>query len=407
MKLLKIGLVIGWLAYFTLACQCFQKQVAGNKAPYLVVISLDGFRWDYQDLYQTPCLDSIEQIGVKASSLQASFPSKTFPNHYTIATGMYPDHHGLVSNSYYSPAHQAIYKINDRSKVGDGTYYGGEPIWVSAENQGLKTACYFWVGSEADVQGLRPSIWKEYDRSVSYSARIDSVITWLQLPCPQRPNLCMLYFDEPDRVGHHYGPQSDSTRKVVEQLDGYLRELTTKLNQLSIKDSVNVIIVSDHGMGAVSKERYHVINDVIDTSMLDYALGSNPVYMVQAKPSFHQEIKEQFNRLQGITARDKSEMPKYLHYGTNENIAPLVVVADSAWSISLTKPGKYTGGAHGYDPTNKDMHGIFYAFGPSFKNAYSKSTFENIHIYNLMCQLLGVQPAVNDGDSGELKDILN
>ena len=367
---------------------------------------MDGYRWDYQDRYETPFFDSIQQIGVKAESLQPSFPSKTFPNHYTIATGMYPNTHGLVSNAFYSSLHQDFYKIRDREKVGDGTYYGGEPIWVSAEKQGIKAASYFWVGSEADVKGIRPSIWKQYDGAVSYSARVDSVIGWLDKPYGERPKLCMLYFDEPDRVGHHYGPQSDSTQKMVEILDQQLLELTTQINQLAIKDSVNIIVLSDHGMGAISSDRYHVINQSIDTSKIEYVLGSNPVYMVKAKASYHQKLKAEFNALEGITAWDKADVPEHLHYGTHENIAPIVVVADSAWSISVSEPGAYVGGTHGYDPTNKDMHGIFYAFGPSFKKGHTQATFENIHIYELMCSLIGIAPAENDGHVSNIKDML-
>ncbi|MBS2097530.1 alkaline phosphatase family protein [Carboxylicivirga linearis] len=374
--------------------------------PYLLVVSLDGFRWDYQDLYNTPFLDSIEKVGAKAKSLQPSFPSKTFPNHYSIATGLYPDHHGLVANSFYSKKYADFYKVRDREKVQDGNYYGGEPIWVTVEKNGIKSASYFWVGTEADVQGIRPTYWKQYDSAIGYSARIDSVVSWLNLPYNQRPHLCMLYFDEPDGVGHNYGPESDSTRIMVNRLDAYLSELTNKINDIGIKDSIDIIILSDHGMGAINDERKVVINQIIDTAQVNYITGSNPFYLLDAKEPFIKKIKNELNCIPGIQAWEKDSVPDYLHYGTNKNIASLIVVADSAYSIVADPTDMVIGGTHGYDPTNKDMHGIFYAFGPSFKNGYASETFENIQIYELMCHILGVRAVDNDGDLKVTEDLL-
>nr|WP_319398203.1 ectonucleotide pyrophosphatase/phosphodiesterase [uncultured Carboxylicivirga sp.] len=405
MNVIRICIFISCLSYLLIGCKGGSTKV--KNTPYLIVISLDGFRWDYQDLYDTPFLDSIEKIGVKAVSLQPSFPSKTFPNHYTIATGLYPDHHGLVSNSFYSVKHKDFYKVRDRSKVQDGSYYGGEPIWVTAEKNGIKSASYFWVGSEADVKGVRPSIWKQYDSKIGYSARIDSMVSWLQLPYKQRPHLCMLYFDEPDGVGHHYGPNSDSTKNKVHQLDSYLSDIVNKINVLDIKDSINLIILSDHGMGEITNEKKIALDQLIDTSQINYVLGGNPFYLIDVKPIHIQEVNYELNRTEGLTAWQKEEVPKYLHYGTHENISSLVVVADSAYSIVTDSSDVAIGGTHGYDPTNKDMHGIFYAMGPAFKNGYSAKTFENIQIYELMCYILNMKPADNDGDFKVTKDLLN
>jgi len=173
--------------------------------PYLVMLSLDGFRWDYADKVPTPNLDKIAKMGVKAESLQPSFPSKTFPNHYTIATGLYPDHHGIVLNAFYDPETDRYYSIRDRKTVEDGTFYGGEPIWNTAEKQGVKAGTFFWVGSDADIQKMHPSYWKKYEHNFPFEQRIDSVISWLQLPEEKRPHLILWYMHEPDSKGHRYG----------------------------------------------------------------------------------------------------------------------------------------------------------------------------------------------------------
>ncbi|WP_439185148.1 ectonucleotide pyrophosphatase/phosphodiesterase [Carboxylicivirga taeanensis] len=381
-------------------------QVVEASNNYLLVVSLDGFRWDYQDLYNIPILDSIEHVGVKASSLQPAFPSKTFPNHYTIATGLYPDSHGLVSNSFFCRQTNDYYSVSNRARVQDGEYYGGEPIWVSAEKQGLKSASYYWIGSEAKIKGKRPSIWKVYDSSVSYEARIDSVVNWFQLPYVERPRICMLYFDEPDKAGHRFGPVSDTTKNVIESLNGHLSILCARLSALPIKDSINVIILSDHGMGPIHSTRNIDLSEVIDTSDVEYMVGSNPFFLIEPKEERMSFLQEQLGKIEGLKVWSKQEIPSYLHYGTHENIANLVVVADSAWSITMGQPGAYFNGTHGYEPTNMNMHGIFYAFGPAFKKGYRKESFESIHIYELMCKLLNIEAARNDGDLNEIEDVL-
>ena len=176
--------------------------------PYVIMLSMDGFRWDYTNDVETPNFDSIERVGVKAESLKSCFPTKTFPNHYSMATGLFPDHHGIVLNSFYDEEMDRHYSLMDRKSVQEGKFYGGEPIWVSAEKQGIITGTLFWVGSEAEIKGTRPTYWKQYDHDLPYVDRIDTVISWLQKPEEFRPRLILFYFDEPDGIGHKYGPES-------------------------------------------------------------------------------------------------------------------------------------------------------------------------------------------------------
>jgi len=385
-----------FLAYLTGLYACKSPQAEKNK-PYVVVVSLDGFRWDYASKTQTPNLDSIEKYGVKAKSLKPSFPTKTFPNHYALATGLYPDHHGIVQNTFYDPEMDAEYMIRDRKAVENPDFYQGEPIWVTAEKQGVPTASYFWVGSEATIQGLQPSIWKEYEHDFPFEQRIDSVVAWLQLPEDKRPQLLMLYFHEPDHVGHAYGPDSPATAKMVQHLDSLMGILSKKLNNLPNANNINLIILSDHGMGNVSAEKNIVFDQHVDTAWFDKIMGHNPNLLLKVKKEFYDTTWKALQQIPQLTTWKHGQVPERLHYGTNPRTLDFIVVADSSWSISFSDDPVSYEGAHGYDNANKDMHAIFYAIGPDFKVGYKAPVFENVDVYPLLAEILQVTPAQTDG----------
>ncbi|MCB2222211.1 MAG: ectonucleotide pyrophosphatase/phosphodiesterase [Bacteroidetes bacterium] len=374
--------------------------------PYVVMLSMDGFRWDYTDMVETPNFDKIASKGVKARTLKPSFPTKTFPNHYSIATGLYPDHHGIVLNSFYDPETNRHYAISDREAVEDGSFYGGEPIWVTAEKQGVLSGSYFWVGSEAEIAGYRPTYWKKYDNGFSYSQRIDSVIAWLQKPETIRPHLILWYFDEPDHSGHKYGPGSMEIMRKVEQLDSLLGVFLNKLEKLPVANEVNVIVTSDHGMGPVSNDRKVVLSDHIPTEWTEEVQGYNPNFCIKAKDGFEDYIYEALVYTEGVTAWKSEEVPERLHYGTNPRTLDIVVVADSAWSVVLDPDQRVGKGAHGFDNDNIDMHTIFFAYGPAFKVDYVSPTFENVDIYPLICEILNLDPAPVDGTLEHVKGLL-
>ncbi|WP_444820492.1 alkaline phosphatase family protein [Thermophagus sp. OGC60D27] len=373
---------------------------------YVVMLSLDGFRWDYSTMYHTPVLDSIAQNGTKAKTLIPSFPTKTFPNHYSIVTGLYPDHHGLINNNFFNTAIGREYKISDRTAVQDPRFYKGEPFWVTAERQGVKTASYFWVGSETSIKGVHPSIWKEYDGRISYEQRIDSVIAWLQLPLEQRPRLITLYFDQPDRVGHQYGPESIETKEVVERLDSLVGVFCQKKNQLSIADSIDFIIVSDHGMAPTYKEKAVALNRYIPSDRVNY-YGSNPIFLLEPQEGFVDSVYTVLSQVEGLNVWQPDEIPDSLHFGTDPNISSLIVCAKPGWSIYRDSLQFSDGGTHGYSPYFSDMHAIFYAIGPSFKQNYMHPSFANIEIYNLICALLNLEPGPNDGELSHISAMIN
>ncbi len=373
--------------------------------PYVVMLSLDGFRWDYPARYHTPVLDSLAKAGVFAE-LIPSFPTKTFPNHYTIATGLYPDHHGIVLNSFHAVDLNRVYKISDRESVQDGVFYDGEPIWLTAKKQGVKNATLFWVGSEADVQHMHPDRWYPYDEHLPFENRIDSVKKWLSLPGSERPHLILWYYHEPDKSGHRFGPAGKETKKTVEQLDRWLGRFFTEMRKLKEFDRINFIITSDHGMGAITKEKSLFLDQLVDTALFEIIDGGNPVFNLKVKKG---KLDEVYNRLKAnphLNVWKHNQLPQRLHYGHNIRTLDLTVAADTCWSIYLSHRRHYGNGTHGYDNRWRAMHAIFYAAGPAFKKGYRQPPFENVNIYPLIAHILHLKPVKTDGNLSNVQSML-
>ena len=398
------------LFLFVLFASCSGKKnvvvESGTLDTYVIVVSFDGFRWDYSDLYETPNFDLLEENGVKAEHLVSSFPTKTFPNHYTLATGLYPDHHGIINNSFYAPELDGIYRIGDNDMVTNPDAYFGEPLWVTAEKQGMKSASYFWVGSEADIMGILPSYWYAYNESIPYLSRVDQVIEWLKMPLNKRPGLVFLYFDEPDGIAHRYGPEHQETAVVVSYVDSVLGYLRGEIAKLEYGDLVNLIVLSDHGMAPTSPDRYINLEEYIKEEWTVSVIGGNPLYLIQPEEACADSITTTLNAVEGVSAWQKEEIPERLHYGTSPRFPGIVVVADSLWSIGTNPdPSGYSGGAHGYDNAFTDMNTIFYAEGPAFKENYSSIPFSNVEVYGIVAHILGLEPATTDGDLEKVRHI--
>jgi len=403
--MLKIKLLT--LVVFIIFLSGFRKDSRKPFKNYVVLVSLDAFRWDYNKLYHTPNLNKLAKEGVKADRMFASFPTNTFPNHYSIATGLYPDHHGLINNSFPAPDLGLFFRMGDRTAVENPDFYGGEPVWVTAEKQNVRAASFFWVGSEAPVGGIQPTYWKKYNGSVTYEARIDTVIKWLGYPPNKRPELITLYFDEPDATSHDFGPDSPETGKVVEQLDSLMGVLRAKLSTLPDAKKINLIILSDHGLASVSADRYINLRDLVPNRMIASISGGNPVYLINPSEGKRDSVLYLLNLSKGLKAWKKSDVPAKWHYGTNPRIPEIVVVADSSWSIGTrSDASSIVGGAHGYDNYNSDLFSIFYAAGPAFKKGYRLKELDNVDVYNLICKILDIKPAENDGNPAHIKGML-
>ncbi len=406
MKILRtLSLLFGLLLLFTGCDKSVKTSENSPQKPYVVMLSLDGFRWDYTKDTHTPVLDSLKKAGVFAEMIPC-FPTKTFPNHYSIATGLYPDHHGIVLNSFYATDLGKKYSISDRQSVGNGIFYGGEPIWVTAHKQNMHNATLYWVGSEAAIEGIRPDIWYRYSNTLSFSSRIDSVVRWLSFPESKRPHLILWYYPEPDGYGHRYGPGSQQIKSMVEQLDRWLGQFFTAMRKLPIYNRLNFIITSDHGMGPISNNREIILDHYIDTANLNIMDGGNPVYNLGVKPGKLQTVYEKLKKTAHIKVWKHDSLPARLHYGTNIRTHDLTVVADSNWSIYWSWHIGHGNGTHGYDNQWRAMHAIFYAAGPAFKKGYQQKSFENVDIYPLIAKILQLKPAKTDGNLDDVKGML-
>jgi predicted AlkP superfamily pyrophosphatase or phosphodiesterase len=388
--------------------QCTRNHPADQQInKYVVVLSLDGFRWDYPDIYPTPSLDAIAETGVKAVSLQASFPTKTFPNHFTMATGLYPDHHGIVQNSFFDPSLERFYSISDRDGVEYPIFYSGEPIWVTAEKQNMISASYFWVGSEAPVKGIQPTYWKVYDHYFPFESRLDSVLSWLRLPVESRPQLIMWYMDEPDGDGHYFGPGSKDLGSTIVYLDSLVGVFLDAVQSLPIADQINIIVTSDHGMASLSEDRYVDLTEYIDTSLFEIIVGYNPNYILKADAGLIEECFEDLQDIPNVSAWKSENVPARFKYGSNPSTLDFVLLADSSWTVGLGEKSKsFSLGGHGYDNRNPDMHAIFYATGPDFQNGMIQPTFENVDIYPLIAHILDLEPAPTDGNFERVNGML-
>ena len=292
--------------------------------------------------------------------------------------------------------------------VEDGRFYGGEPVWNTAGRQGLVSASMFWVGSEAPVNGRYPDIWNRYDGSVEYYSRLDSVVRWFSLPVKKRPRFVTLYFDEPDGISHDYGPVSPQTDSVVVYLDNLLGELLERLESVPRSRRINVIIVSDHGMGEVSSDRVVNLVDHVPDDLVEFYTGGSPSILVDPVDEFRDSVAAIINKIPHVKAYTAETMPAHYNYGTHPRFPGIVAEADSAWSIIASdRPGysMRSRGTHGYDPANTDMHGIFYAMGPSFKKGIQTDSFENVNLYGIICRILDIEPGPYDGDPESVGEI--
>lgn len=380
---------------------------AAQAEPYtLLLVSLDGVHPDDLTRGDTPHLERLAAQGVQAEGMVPSYPTLTFPNHYTLVTGLRPDHHGIVHNSMSDPG-LGRFTLRDRDAVGDGRWWSdGEPLWVTAENAGIPTATLFWPGSEAPVRGVQPTRWTQFDSNLPKGERVDRVLSWLSEPDGTRPRLATLYFEHPDGAAHAHGPGSPELRAAMRTVDAQIGRLVQGIDDAGLSGSVDLVIVSDHGMAAVPEDQVVAFEEMVDPALVEpvsfgQSVGFNPApgREAEAEAALLGEHEQ-------YACWRKQELPARWQYGSHARVPAIVCQMEEGWDalpaqyIERRPPG--TRGSHGYDPALPSMRAIFIARGPSFAEGVRLPAFDNVDVYPLLARLLGVEPADHDGDASTL-----
>ena len=368
----------------------------GEPSTPLILISIDGFRWDYFDKVATPNFARLIANGSKADGLKTSYPSKTFPNHISIVTGNYPSNHGIISNYFYDADFDEYFYIGAGSTAAqDGKWIDAEPIWVTIEKQAKRAMIMFWPMSDAEIMGIRPSKYYVYNEDPTNLDRMDQILSWLLHTGNARPSFLASYFSVVDSKGHSYGPDGDETIEAIRVVDKAIGHLIDGLEAQNILNEVNIMIVSDHGMTETPDTKVINIADYINLDDV-VTVGGGPFMEIRPNEGKLESVYQALQNIDNTQVFKKEDIPDKFNYKNNNRIEPILLLADEHWSIMT--PGRTPiAGSHGYDPDYQSMNGIFIAHGPAFKSGFSGPEIHNIHLYEMMCKILGVVPANNDG----------
>ena len=373
-------------------------------SPYLVLISIDGFGQDYRAMYDTPALNRIAAAGMRASSLRPVFPTLTFPNHFSIATGLYPADHGIVHNHFPNDQRNAWYHLWDRNSVEDGSWYSGVPIWAAAEMNGLVSAAYYFVGTEAPVGGIRPSYWYSFDESISAAQRVDQAIEWLELPPDCRPHVVTLYFEDVDDAGHDFGPGSPELRAAVAMVDANIGRLLDAIEKLGLAAETAIFVVSDHGQAAYAGlDSVFVLEDHIDLDGLRVQDGGTYAWIYQDVPDREAatQLRDRINAnwTHGV-ALLRDEVPPEWRVSDSSRYPEIFVIPDLRYGVVEKRSDlrRIKKGDHGWAPENPEMHGIFLAMGPGLPVDQDIGEVSVVDIYPIMLDVLGIREPGHGGE---------
>lgn len=381
-----------WPLAFILAMLCAAGAIASPGPEYVILVSIDGFRADDLGSGATPVLDRLAAAGA-SGPLRPSFPSLTFPNHYTLVTGREPDRHGVVANSFVDPELGPF----SMTSLESGFWDQAEPIWITAEKAGIPTATMFWPGSEIEIQGLRPRYWVKFARRVDETARVGQILNWLALPPKERPRLLTLYFNRIDIAGHRYGPDAPETRAAIARVDAAIGHLVEGLKTAGLSGRTVLVVVSDHGMAATAPDRTIWLDDMVDPAAL--RIGYNgALLLADPSPGREAEARSLIGSHPHMTCYDKGRLPERLHYGRHPRVARIVCLAETGWLISTRdNPLTSVGGAHGYDNAAREMQAVFIAQGPGVAVGRKVTDLDAVDIQPLLARLLGIKAPPGDG----------
>jgi predicted AlkP superfamily pyrophosphatase or phosphodiesterase len=392
--------LIGLLALLLAGCAWRESRI--TLPPTLILISIDGFHPAYLALPEAVSLRQLAADGALAAALRPAFPSQTFPNHYTLVTGLHPDRHGIVHNRMRDA------QLGDFAKSGapvrDPRWWGGEPVWATAQEQGLRAATLFWPGSEAPVRGRLPHTWLPYDGALPASARVQRALDWLARPVSQRPHFVTLYFESVDLAGHRFGPRSAEVRAAIAEVDAALSELLAGLGRLQRLGEVNLVVVSDHGMAELEGGEIVLLDELLDVQAIEPPVPGEVVGLTPL-PGREAEVAAALLRPHArMSCHRREALPARWQHGRHPRVAPILCVAAPPHLIGLrehlqaAEAQTRNRGGHGYDPGLSEMAALFIGHGPGFRSGARLPQVDAVDVYALLCRLLGIVPAPHQGD---------
>ncbi len=379
----------------------------------IILIAIDGFGYDYFEKHRPPTINSIAASGVRAKWMTPAFPTKTFPNFYTVATGLYPANHGLVENNVWDFG--TVFSMSKREEVENPRWWLGEPIWVTAEKNKIISAAMFYPGTETMINGIRPTFWNRYDHDKPINERVEQVLAWLDLPREKRPRMITLYFHDIDSAGHDYGPNAPQTRDAVLRVDDGIRRLVNGLKLRKIYGKANLILFSDHGMAEVDRRKATMVDEFVDLDDADQVLWTYEFLQIFPKEGMTDKLMEGLNKMPHSQCWRKDDIPARFNYKHGPRVAPIICSIDEGriysnrerYAALIRRGGidKQYGG-HGYDHELVSMRAMFVGHGAKFKRRRVVEPFPNVDVYELMCEIFGITPAPNDGDLKRVRSML-
>ncbi|KAL7871832.1 hypothetical protein SRHO_G00068150 [Serrasalmus rhombeus] len=370
----------------------------------LLLVSFDGFRWDYVNRVPTPNFRALMEEGVQVEKVENTYITKTFPNHYTLVTGLHAESHGVVANEMYDPVLNHSFSMEGPEIYDSRWWEEAVPLWVTTQKAGRRSGAAMWPGSDVAIGGTYPTRYMSYNASMPFEMRVEKLISWFS--GANAIDFGVLYWEEPDESGHNLGPESSLMDVVIEDIDRKLGFLREKLKRAGLYDKINLIVTSDHGMTQVSHDKVIELDAYVSQDLYTWVDKSPVVGILPKKGKFDEVYSLLENANPNMVVYKREDIPDYFHYKHNVRIMPIIIEAKEGWTIVQNRTGSFMLGNHGYDNHLRSMHPVFLARGPSFRTGYTKATMRSVDLYPLMCSILGVQPLPNNGSLASVRDLL-